>query len=218
VRLAYGETARSFFGGALDRRHRVPVAELAYTYGREGAQATGPAYHRWALAVYQTTLVRRMGRLSWRVEAGRVTAGAPLARLFTLNQPGQAGFSFLAVSNTFQILPDTLFLADRFVNAYLSQEIGPVFYRAKWSAPVLSVLQNFAWGSLRFPERHRLGFRTAFRPHFESGLQLDNLLKVNYINVAHLGVGAAVFYRWGGLESRNWRENTAVRLTLSLGL
>ncbi|MBK9336775.1 MAG: hypothetical protein IPM98_09370 [Lewinellaceae bacterium] len=81
------------------------------------------------------------------------------------------------------------------------------------------MLQNAAWGDLRRPELHHdLGFRTASNTLLESGVQLDNLLRFNYINIGHIGVGGAVFYRWGGLETDNWRENFTVRATLRLML
>jgi hypothetical protein len=48
----------------------------------------------------------------------------------------------------------------------------------------------------------------------ETGLQFDNLVRINYLNVAHFGVGAAVFYRWGGLNEGQWKKNFVPRFAV----
>ncbi len=217
-RYANGERVRTFLGGDIGSTQRWPVLELAFTRGWRGLWSGEYAYERWVLALYQSFFIRRLGHTTWRLEAGRVSPQTPLARLFTLNQTG-GGWNLFVVPNTFQALPDTLFLADRFVNFYFSQEIGPVLYQTRHSAPFLTLLQNAAWGDLQHPELHRdLGFRTASKPLLESGLQLDNLLLANYFQIAYLGLGGAVFYRWGGLHATNWRDNVSFRLALKMQL
>lgn len=219
VRYANGERNSTFLGADIGTIQRMPVFELAYTRGEwkdAGAAATGrrAAYERWTAAVYHSFFLGRLGRSRWRIEAGLASEDAPLAKLFTLNQTG-GGLTFFVLPNTFQALPDTLFLANRFVNFYFAQEIGPVLYQSKSSAPFLTLLQHAAWGELERPELHReLGFRPASPALLESGIQIDNLLRLNYLNVAHLGLGGAVFYRWGGLKAENWKDNLTFRATV----
>lgn len=216
LRWAYGEQARSFLGSDFGAIYKWPAVEMAYTRGVKGLWHAGFDYERWSAALYQSFFIRRLGRLSWRLEAGMVSSAAPVAKLFSLNQAPQGnGSGLFAARNTFQALPDTLFLADRFVNFYFSQEIGPVLYRSKYSAPFLTLLQNAAWGDLRRPELHRnIGFRTASQTLLESGIQLDHLLVLNYVNAGHLGLGGAAFYRWGGLQAPKWQDNISLRLSM----
>lgn len=221
LRFAHGERPRTFFANDVGTTQRLPVAEVAYTRGWDGLWGGAYNYERWMAAVYHAFFLGRLGRTRWRVEAGLTSPDAPLAKLHTLNQTGRRGWGWnlFVLPNTFQSLPDTAFLADRFVNFYFAQEIGPVLYRAKYSAPALTLLQNAAWGDLRRPELHHdLGFRTASQTLLESGVQLDNLIRLNYVNIGYLGFGAAVFYRWGGLHSADWQENVIVRATMRLVL
>lgn len=221
LRYANGERSSQFFGSDVGTTQRLPVLELAYTRGQwKPGLSSGKAapYERWTAALYQSFFLGRLGRTRWRVEAGWATADAPMAKLFTLNQTG-GGFNIFVLPNTFQALPDTLFLADRFVNFYFAQEFGPVLYQSKYSAPALSLLQNAAWGDLRRPEGHLdQGFRTAATVLLESGLQLDKLLRINYYNFAHFGLGGAIFYRWGGLQADKWSDNLSFRATLRMEL
>lgn len=221
VRFAHGERPRTFLSNDVGTTQRLPVIEVAYTRGWDGLWGGQYDYERWAAAVHHAFFLGRLGRTRWRVEAGLTSPDAPLAKLHTLNQTGRRGWGWnlFVLPNTFQSLPDTAFLADRFVNFYFAQEIGPVLYRTKYSAPALTLLQNAAWGDLRRPELHHgLGFRTASQTLLESGVQLDNLIRLNYVNIGYLGFGAAVFYRWGGLHSADWTDNVVVRATMRLVL
>ena len=152
-------------------------------------------------------MIRRLGRLIWRVEGGIVKGSVPLAKLFTLNQSGSGGLFFIYVPNTFQTFGDTAtWLSDKFFNVYVTQSFGNVLYRSKWSSPQLSIAQNIAFGQLSHPESHLdITFSTPSKPIIESGLILDNLLKMNYLNFGNLGLGAAVFYPWG-TDISSWRS------------
>lgn len=217
-RYAPAEEVRRFLGSAAASVQRLPVLEAAYSRGFDGLLGGDFRYTRYTLALYQSTFLRKLGRLSWRLEAGLATGDAPAAKLFTLNQsPNGWNVGLFVVRNTFQSLPDTLLVSDRIVNFYLAQELGPVFYKTKHSAPFLTLLQNASWGRLRQPERHRLpGFGTPSETLLESGLQLDNLFLFNYVNAANMGLGGAIFYRWGGLQSADWQKNISLRLSLRL--
>jgi hypothetical protein len=47
------------------------------------------------------------------------------------------------------------------------------------------------------PKAHQgISFQTPTKPLFESGLILDNLLTLNYLNFADFGIGGACYYRW----------------------
>ncbi|MBK8557023.1 MAG: carboxypeptidase-like regulatory domain-containing protein [Lewinellaceae bacterium] len=216
LRYARHEEVHRFLGSNSGSVQHWPVLEVAYTRGLPNILGSTYSYYRWSAALYQSVFIRRLGRCSWRLEAGQASPDVPLSRLFTLNQSaGNNAFGLFAISNTFQSLPDTLFASDRFVNLYFSQEIGPVLYKHKYSAPYLSLHQNTVWGSLQQPEQHNgTGLRTADQLLCESGIRLDNLLRINYVNFARLGLGGAVYYRWGGLSEPRWQDNLLFRLSL----
>ena len=163
-------------------------------------------------------MIRRLGRLIWRIEGGIVKGNVPLAKLFTLNQSGSGGLFFIYVPNTFQTFGDTAtWLSDKFLNVFVAQSFGNVLYRSKWSSPQLSIAQNMAFGQLSHPESHLdIAFSTPTKPLIESGLILDNLLKINYLNFGNLGLCAAVFYHWGA-DISSWR-NFHPRMSLRFSL
>jgi hypothetical protein len=193
---------------------RTPIVELAYSRGWKGVLDSEYGYERWVMALRQNVYIRRLGRLRWRLEAGMVSANTPLAKLFTLNQSAgkKSGLTVFVTPNTFQSLPDTFFVADRFVNLYIAQEIGPVLYKHAYSAPVLTLQHNIAWGDIRQPGSQRdIGFLSATTPVAEAGMQLDNLLRINYVNLAYLGLGGALFYQYNGPAAGAWVPRVSLR-------
>lgn len=216
-RYAADEKTRKFLGEDFFVVTKIPVLEMAYTRGWKNVLGGGYNYERLVVSLHQSVFVRRLGRMNWRLEAGIATADAPLAKLFTLNQSGtnKQNLGIFVVRNTFQALPDTLFLSNRFVNLYWSQELGPVLYQTKHSSPQLTLIQNAAWGTLARPELHHdAPIRAPSKTLLESGLLIDNLIRVNYVNAATLGIGGALFYRWGGLDTGTWGKNIVPRLSL----
>jgi Family of unknown function (DUF5686)/CarboxypepD_reg-like domain len=220
LRFAYNEERRRFLGNETGSVQHWPVLELSYSRGLPQVFGGTYSYNRWVGTLYQSIFIRRLGRCSWRLEAGQVDPAVPLAKLFTLNQsPDRGAFSYIALRNTFQALPDTLFASDQFVNLYFSQELGPVLYKSRHSSPFLTVHQNIAWGRLRSPERHlETGLQSAEKVFYETGLQLDNLVRLNYLNFATIGFGTALYYQWGPLQNPNWQDNVTIRLALKFQL
>jgi hypothetical protein len=214
VRFAYGELLRKFMG-ENNTVQRWPVVEVAAT-----TSLYGPfKYQRYLGAIYQSVFVPRLGYLQWRLEGGWANGDLPLTRLFTLNQNSNGGYSALAVRQTFQSLPDTLFLHDRFANLFIEQEFGPIFYQKKYSAPFLTIIQNASIGYLANPERHRdLGFLVMETPYLETGVRIDNILRIRYVRLGWIGVGAAAFYRWGAYSDLDWRKNVAPRVAFKFTL
>ena len=218
LKYVFNEQNPSFLGETLNEINKIPVFEVGYTRGFDGILRGGYAYDKWLFAAHQTMMIRRLGRINWRIEGGFVKGNVPLAKLFTLNQSSSGGLFFVYVPNTFQTFSDTTtWLSDKFLNVYIAQSFGNVLYRSKWSSPQLSIAQNMAIGQLSNPQAHReIVFSTPTKPLIESGLILDNLLKINYINFGNLGLGVAVFYRWGTNLSSVKRLNPRLSLRFSL--
>ena len=218
LKYVFNEQNPSFLGETLNEINKIPVFEVGYTRGFDGILRGGYAYNKWLFAAHQTMMIRRLGRINWRIEGGFVKGNVPLAKLFTLNQSSSGGLFFVYVPNTFQTFSDTTtWLSDKFLNVYIAQSFGNVLYRSKWSSPQLSIAQNMAIGQLSNPQAHReIVFSTPTKPLIESGLILDNLLKINYINFGNLGLGVAVFYRWGTNLSSVKRLNPRLSLRFSL--
>lgn len=222
AKYVFDEQNTAILGETLNEINRVPVIEIGYTRGfdlkNNEILRGGYAYEKWLFALHQTRMIRRLGRMTWRVEGGIVKGNVPFTKLFTLNQSGSSGLFFFYVPNTFQTLNDTTaWLSDKFLNVYFAQSFGNILYHKKWSSPQLTLAQNTAFGQLSNPNAHHdIAFSTPSKPVMETGFVLDNLLKINYVNFGNIGLGTAVFYRWG-TNIASWRSyNPKISFRFSL--
>jgi hypothetical protein len=224
LRMAIGSQSVDFFGSQINKREPFPVVELGYTHGFDGVLGSNFGYDKVILTAHQQVPIRRIGLLSYRLELGAVSKPLPYNKLFSLAGSGRDtsrsfGLSAFALENTFQTTTDSLWLSDRFANLYLTQYIGNILYRTKYSRPELTLLHNMAWGNLRNPTQHAgIQFKTPSRGYMESGIRLDNLLRFSYFNTFQIGLGGATFYQWDAAKTANWQKGFVYRLAIKIGL
>jgi hypothetical protein len=120
------------------------------------------------------------------------------------------------VKNSFQTATPYEFLSDRYLSLHYSHNFGSLLLQIGNWRPAISVFQNIGWGSLAHPEYQQyINFKTKEKGLFESGLQLDNIVKMKYLNVSYLGFGAGAYYRYGPYASGNFSDNLAFTLSMT---
>ena len=108
------------------------------------------------------------------------------------------------------------FLSDRYGNLFLSHHFGTLLFKTRFLQPDISLHNNIGWGTLSKPEDHQFAtFNTKEEVYFEGGLQLDNLLKLNYANLGYFGFGTAAFCRYGAYAFSDFEDNLALKITLN---
>jgi hypothetical protein len=109
------------------------------------------------------------------------------------------------------------FLSDRYVSLFFRQDFGTLLFRTKWLQPSISLEQHFTIGTLAAGQRPEdIDFNTLEKGYAEAGLVIDNLIRLNYLNVAYLGFGGGVYYRYGAYHLPGGvGENLAFRLSIA---
>jgi hypothetical protein len=80
----------------------------------------------------------------------------------------------------FQTMGMNEFLSDRYAAVYVRHNFASLLYKSEHFSPGISLVTNVGFGSLQHPERHRnIDFKTMEKGYYESGVLLNNLLKVN---------------------------------------
>ena len=52
--------------------------------------------------------------------------------------------------------------------------------------------------------------------YLESGLRVDNLLRIPYFQAVYIGLGGGVSYRWGAYHLPEWKDNLRWQLSVNL--
>lgn len=218
-RYAYGQHFRRVLGQRVPDGKEIPYPSLSVALKRGlGTQWKGdyPYWQAWA-ALDQSFRLIRLGKTSYRLEAGIVEGDVPISRLYTTSGLGR-NFQWLTVGRIFQTMDPYEFLSDRYFSFFFRQEFGTLLFKTKWLQPSISLEHHFTIGNLSQPEQHEeVTFNTLEKGYAEAGLIIDNIFRLNYVNVAYLGFGGGAYYRYGAYHLPGGAgKNLAFRLSLAV--
>ncbi|MEL6659599.1 MAG: DUF5686 family protein [Bacteroidota bacterium] len=139
---------------------------------------------------------------------------------FLFQAPGNNGNSITG-NDVFNTAGPTEFANDYFAHLFLTHRFGPLLGRPKtvYFRPELRLIQQLGWGSLRQVQAHE-GIELNDMRHLfiESGIGLDNIVRIPYFKALYLGLGGSLWYRWGAYHLPNTRDNFRFQITLNLSI
>ena len=218
MKFAFKERIVNAFKQNVSMGTKYPTLYVYYARGIKGLFDADFDYNKIEAVVEQTFLTKNVGITSYRLEAGYIDKALPYGLQFTGEGSHDKDYAFI-MKNTFQTMKPYEFLSDRYVNLFTSHNFGGLLFKTEWFQPQLVLHNNFGWGDLRHGAGHNfITYKTKDKLFAETGLQLDNIIKVNYLNVGYFGVGAGVFYRYGAYAYDKDSDNTVFKITFSFSI
>jgi len=232
-RFNAGELAVSFRYAPGERRAPAfgkyqpvynPAQPKFYLKLTGGNIQSGPSYqsnYLQVLAAMQwSRRINRVGKESIQLMAGMIRSGQPLPVSKTFAGKGYYNPDYPIYSfGGFATMRPYGYYSDRFISLNWKHDFDWKLYNlASWSKPYLSLAHNLLYGSMEQPSVHRhIAFEVPDKGYHESGVILNDLLKLNYLNIAYFNLHAGYFYHWApsGLDLK---KNGNFVLGISLGL
>ena len=184
-----------------------PIFTFLYARGLQGFNDSDFEYNKIEFSAEQSFYSKNFGKTTYRIEGGSIDASLPIGLMFTGEGSFVQKYPYF-MKNTFQTMMPYEFVSDQYANLFLIHNFGTLLYKSKYVQPSVSLHHNMSWGDLNQPENHTFyTFNTKEKIFVESGFQLDNLLKINYLNIGYLGLGGSVFYRYGEYELPKSSDN-----------
>ena len=209
LRYAFGEQTVNFMGAELLEPTKFPIFHAKVTYGNW--QETGISYQKMIFRVEQKVPIYRLGSIEYAVEAGWLEGDVPWTKLFNSRGLG-TGFQPYNLPHTFQTMEQNEFFSDRFVHVFFKYTIGTLTKKSELFQPELSLVHHQAWGSLRNPTAHNQNIKTLENGFLESGIELNNIYRKNYLNLGYFGFGAGIYMRHGAYQEEALMDNLSYRL------
>ncbi len=209
LRYAHGEQFTSLFGVELPTVTSAPIFHLNFTTGIW--ENTNINYQRVVLGVEQNVSLHRLGTFNYHIQAGLVNGDVPWTKLFNSNGLG-TGFRSINIRNTFQTMLPNEFLSNQFAHVFLKYNIGRLTKSSVTFQPALSLVHNQAWGKLNDLDNHQGDFKTLEQGFFESGVEVNNLYRMNYLNVGYFGLGFGAYMRHGVHQFENFQDNISYQV------
>ena len=220
LRYAYREKLVDAFNQRYSMGTNYPILYFTYIHGFSGVLGGQFNYDKAELGIEKSFLIKHIGKLNLYGETGFISGSLPCSKLFK----GQGSFSNSFVfyfKNTFQTMRIDEFLFDRYAMFFVSHNFGANLFRSKHFRPELSLCHAMLWGQLSNPQYQTgIDFKVPDKWYFESGLILDNIVRIKLLNLVYLKVGIGGFYRYGYYAFTGPHDtpldNVAVKLSIKI--
>ncbi len=208
ARFAFKEKLAKTPLGTFPIPGKYPVFRLRYATGlRNNRQDV--YYNRIDLRAVKHFFIRHVGRSSFTFMGGYINGEVPFTLLY--NARGTYENFSISVNNTFETMRPNEFLSNRYASLHYMHSFGSLLFKSKFMQPRISVSASAGWGELNNAGKHRnISFQTMEKGYYESGLIIDNILKLNFTG---LGIGA--FYRIGSYAFPDAKDNVVLKASFS---
>jgi hypothetical protein len=197
-----------------------PQINLALIHSIAGAMEGKYEFTKVEARIDHQFNTRGLGRTTFQLTGGVMDSNVPYPFLFN-GKGSRFESSFLnnwIVNNYFQTMGLYEFASDRYAYLFINHYVGRISgNKSKYFRPELSLIHNMGVGSLDNKSYHRdIVLNTMEEGYFESGLQVVNLIRFNYLNFVYFGLGGGAFYRYGHYTFEDRSENIVAKAILTL--
>ncbi|NJM80905.1 MAG: hypothetical protein HC854_17160 [Flavobacterium sp.] len=218
MRWAPNEKIIETFNRRVSIASNQPIFTFYFANGFKGFQNSMLNYKKIEASVEQTFYTKNFGNTHYRFEAGNISSNLPIGLLFTGEGNFVENYPYF-IKDAFQTMRLYEFVSDQYAHLFLQHNFGSLLFKAKRFQPSFSIHQNMGWGNLKDTTAHlNREFITKDKIFIESGLQIDNILKFNYLDIGYLGFGGSVFYRYGAYAFPEFKDNIALKLSMTFSI
>lgn len=200
LRYAFAERSAPVFGKYYSTGTRYPILYAKGTYGKMDIGGTQISYVQALAALSWQKHITRVGMEQWRIMGGKVWSDVPLpiGKLFAPNAVRHSDYPVYLFGGLQTLAPYTYYM-DAFVSGSWKHDFDWRFYRADFggfgSMPGLSLIYNGLWGTLSNPaSQQTFPFSTPDNGYHEGGAMLRDVFRIQYLNLAFIGLNAGYFY------------------------
>lgn len=208
LRYAFKEKQAKMINEVFSLGTKYPIVWFNFTKGIIFGN-TGIDYTKTELQVTKHFEWKKLGVTNLKLIAGRVDGQVPIGLQFNANA---AYYPFsVEVANSFATMRMNEFFSDRFAAFYFEHNFKSLLFKTRFFAPQIKVVYHTQFGTIENSEQHDyFPFETLEKGYHEAGLIINNILKSNFS-----GIGIGGFYRFGPYGFDNFKDNLAIKLSLS---
>ncbi len=216
VKFIYKEKFAYTLGKKISLGSKYPEFNISYNRGLIGLKHQAYNYNRINTSMIYSFSLAKLGLSKIRINTGWIDATLPATLLYSGEGNYQKNQYFTA-EGFFETMAPYEFLSDQFAHLFFSHNFGSLLFKTDKFSPTFKVVQNLGIGQLSYSELHQnISFKTMEKGYFESGIEIGNLLRLNYLNVAYLTFGVGAYYRYGAYHLPEISDNLAFKLVIGL--
>lgn len=191
-----------------------PDVSFSITKGFENVFNSQFEYVKLQSGINHNFYIQNIGTTHFSLQAGLINKPVPIGMLFEGRGSFDRNLPFV-IKNYFQTSRPYEFIHDRYAYLFYKHTFDHLFTKSKF-APLFSLHCNAGIGNLSNQNLHNMvKIKTMSRPLIEPGVEINRILKFNYLNVMYAGLGFGVFTRVGSHSATFLNENLFFKITAS---
>jgi hypothetical protein len=188
---------------------RWPIVYFKFTQATPMIGPSDFSYQRFDALIEKKFKIKNIGDLSLSLVGGQVNANLPLSLLY--NARGSYNNFGIATPGAFETMRTNEFQHNQFVAFHLRHNFQSLLLKTDNFSPKLVIVHSMMIGKLQDRDRHSFSTQAAEKGYFESGFQVDGLMRSSFTS---LGIG--VYYRYGPYHLAGPNiDNFAIKLSSS---
>ncbi len=215
LRFGFKEKFISSFNQRISSGSTYPIVSVSYAKGFKNVLQSDFNYDKIEARVEQSFFTKNFGTTKYQIDAGFIDNPLPFGLLFTGEGSYDKEYPYM-IPNYFQTMLPYEFLSDQYVNLFLSHDFGGLLFKSGKFQPGITLHNNFGWGNLSDRNKNStflVDYKIKNKVFMETGLQVDKIIKMNYLDVGYFGLGAGIYYRYGAYENPNTKDNFVYKLS-----
>lgn len=219
LRWQHKEKFSTNWGQRISYGSDYPVFSANYSHGFAGPLNAQFEYNKFEVGIFYKRYTKGFGKTRIQLEAGYVDRPVPWSMNFSGRPSYNPSFS-VVVRETFQTMRFNEFSSTQYAALFFMHDFGPLLLRTRIFKPEFRIFQGATFGTLRYADMHQgVNFKGLDHGYYESGVVVDNIIRISMISTGYLGIGAGAFYRYGPYhldhEPDNWTFKIAFMYSIN---
>jgi len=222
LRYAHNEERGKIFRRTLPNFTTFPVLYLNVNLGIPDCFDNKYQYAKIEAGAERRWYIRNVGTAHFSLWGGWMKQDVPFPMTFTVTDMQQTLYlsSFPDWRSRFNVLTGTLYAANQYLNIFLYHDFGTLLgkTRSKVFRPRIAIAQSFGWSKLNYPELHisdDFDILDMHRGYYESGLVVEDIIRIEVFNMFFLGLGGGIYGAYGGSVQKPFEKTLSPKIRLS---
>ena len=221
-RYAHNEERTKAYRRSLPVFTTHPVFYINFFHAIPDCFGSTYQYLKIEAGIERRWYIRNLGTANFSIWAGWMDADTPIPLTFTVTDMEQSWLLTRGAKwqTSFQVLTGDLYASNRYCNAFLYHDFGTLLgkTRSKVFRPRIAVAQSFGWSKLNHKERHisaDVDITDMRRNYFETGLVIEDIIRIEPFNMFFLGFGGGIYGAYGGSVQKPFEKTLTPKIRIS---
>ena len=223
LRYAHREDRVKMFRRTQTTFTTQPVVYCNIFFGIPDFWGSEYKYLKAEIGMERSWHIRNLGTATYSLWGGWMSHNTPVPLTFAVTDTEQSLFHTRGSHDSrknFNVLTGDAYAANQYLNFFLYHDFGTLLHKtqSKVFRPRIAIAQSVGWSKLNSPQQHisaELNILDMNKGYFESGIIIEDLIRLEFMNTFFVGLGGGVYGAYGGGVQKSFEKTLTPKIRIS---